>query len=135
VQLVGRVVYESVELGGAMIEPGERVVAYLGAGDRDPRRFAEPERLDLDRTDNAPLSFGGGIQFCLGAPLARLEARIAFPALLGRFQASSWPGSRSGGTASHPGPDAAAGRARFPCIRLRQGNRTGSLRQCGRSCS
>jgi cytochrome P450 len=67
------------------IGAGERVVAYLGAGNRDPRGFSDPDRLVLDRADNAPLSFGGGIHYCLGAPLARLEARIALPALLRRY--------------------------------------------------
>jgi len=85
VQLLSRVVWEDVEIAGVPVSGGERIVAYLGAGNRDPERFAEPDRLDLTRADNAPLSFGGGIHYCLGAPLARLEAQIAIPALLTRF--------------------------------------------------
>jgi cytochrome P450 len=97
VQLLSRVVWEDVEIAGVPVAAGERIVAYLGAGNRDPERFAEPDTLDLGRRDNAPLSFGGGIHFCLGAPLARLEAQIAIPALLARFPrlaAAGEPGRR-----------------------------------------
>jgi cytochrome P450 len=85
VQIVSRLVNEPVELGGVSIAAGERVVGYLGAGNRDPQRFDDAESLLLDRRDNAPLSFGGGIHYCLGAPLARLEAQVALPALARRF--------------------------------------------------
>jgi cytochrome P450 len=93
VQLLGRVAWDDVEVAGVPVSGGERIVAYLGAGNRDPERFADPDRLDLARPDNAPLSFGGGIHYCLGAPLARLEAQIAIPALLARFPALARAGT------------------------------------------
>ena len=58
---------------------------FLSAANRDPRRFANPDALDVRRTPNRHLAFAFGIHFCLGAPLARLEARLALEALLRRF--------------------------------------------------
>lgn len=85
VQNIDRTVLEPSTVAGVTLEPGQRIVAYTGAANRDPRRFTDPDRLDLGRTDNASLSFGGGIHYCLGAPMARLEAQIAFPRLLERL--------------------------------------------------
>ncbi len=80
-----RVAKQDVELGGQLIRAGQPLSNLIGAGNRDPRRFAEPDRLDLDRADVGHLSFGHGIHFCVGAGLSRLEAPIAFNGLLRRF--------------------------------------------------
>jgi cytochrome P450 len=84
VQLTGRVGYETT-VGGVPISDGTDVTTMLGAGNRDPRRFAAPDKFDPLRSDGGPLSFGGGAHFCIGAALARLEGTVAFPKLLGRF--------------------------------------------------
>lgn len=85
VQRVGRMVYEDVTIVGRLIPQGSLVFALLGAANRDPAHFPEPDRLDLARADNRHLAFGWGIHFCLGAPLARLEGQIAINTLLSRL--------------------------------------------------
>jgi pimeloyl-[acyl-carrier protein] synthase len=70
------------EIDGRPVRRGQQVVLVLGAGNRDPEQFADPDRLDVTRAEVRPLSFGHGIHFCLGAQLARLEATIAFEALV-----------------------------------------------------
>lgn len=84
-QLANRVTEASIEVGGVTIPAGEQVFALLGAGNHDPTRFADPDRLDVTRTDLQPLTFGGGVHFCLGAALARAEIEITFRTLLQRF--------------------------------------------------
>jgi cytochrome P450 len=85
VQLSNRVTEASVEVGGVTIPAGEQVFVLLGAGNHDPARYPDPDRLDVTRTDIRPLSFGGGVHFCLGAALARAEIGITFRTLLRRF--------------------------------------------------
>ncbi len=76
----------ALEIGGQRIRAGEPVLVVLAAADRDPARFGpDADRLDLARRDNPHLGFGHGIHYCVGAPLARMEGRIAFERLLTRF--------------------------------------------------
>ncbi|MEN9240171.1 MAG: cytochrome P450, partial [Thermostichales cyanobacterium SZTDM-1c_bins_54] len=83
--LFTRWVLEDLDYGGHRFRCGDTVALLLAAANRDPERFVEPDRLDLGRTDNPHLAFGGGIHFCLGAPLARLELEIALRTLACRL--------------------------------------------------
>lgn len=74
---LARVAAADLEMGGRTIREGQRLFAFMNSANRDPEAFADPERFDIGREPNAHLTFGHGIHFCLGAPLARLEAQIA----------------------------------------------------------
>jgi cytochrome P450 len=85
VQVVWRLATEDIEIGGKVIRPGQMVNFLLGAANRDPAQFPDPDRFDLTRTANKQVDFSLGTHFCLGAPLARLEGQIAFASLLRRL--------------------------------------------------
>ena len=73
------------EIGGKQRRRGQQVLLLIGAANRDPEAFPDPDVLDLTRTARSHMSFGRGIHHCLGAPLARMEGQIAFGKLLERF--------------------------------------------------
>ena len=85
VQFIIRVVLEDMEFRGKRLRAGQRVMILVGAANRDPKVFAKPNVLDISREEKSHLSFGRGIHYCLGSPLALLESRIAFAGLLERF--------------------------------------------------
>jgi cytochrome P450 len=85
VQRTARIPSEDLTIGGRTIPKGEMVMPFLGAADRDPAQFPDPDRLDITRADNRHIAFGMGIHFCLGAPLARMEGQIALNTLLARL--------------------------------------------------
>jgi cytochrome P450 len=85
VQANRRVAREPLEVGGVEIAAGDKMLLLLGAANRDPARFVDPDRLDVARPGVRPLSFGGGVHFCLGAPLALLEAEIAISSMMRRL--------------------------------------------------
>lgn len=85
VQLTARNATADLEVAGMEVPRGEQLVLLLGAANRDEAAFASPDVLDLGRTDNRHVAFGGGIHLCLGAPLARLEAQAAIGRLVRRF--------------------------------------------------
>jgi cytochrome P450 len=85
VQRTARVASDDATIGGRTIRKGDMVMPFIGAADRDPAQFPEPDRLDLSRGDNRHIAFGWGIHFCLGAPLARVEGQIAIDTLVRRL--------------------------------------------------
>jgi cytochrome P450 len=85
-QHTARIAKEDVILGGKAIKKGAAVMPVMAAANRDPNRFPDPDRLDLRRTDNRHVAFGWAAHYCFGAPLARLEAAIAFRILLKRLK-------------------------------------------------
>ena len=89
IQSAARIAMEDIEVSGQRINKGQRVTMIVGAANRDPERFSDPDRLDITREDNRHLSFGFGSHFCLGSALARVEGQITINAVVQR-----WPGLR-----------------------------------------
>ena len=85
VQITARAALEDIEVGGKTIRKNQQALLLLGAANRDPAHFSDPDRLDITRQENPHLTFGHGIHHCLGAPLARVEAQIAINSMLRRM--------------------------------------------------
>ena len=94
VQLTDRIPLRDAAVAGVPVRAGSQVVLLLGAANRDPARFAGPAAFDPGRPQNTPITFGAGAHYCLGAPLARLEAQLALPALARRRPRRAGPATR-----------------------------------------
>jgi cytochrome P450 len=84
-QLFERTAMADTVIGDVIVTAGTKIAALLGAANRDPAAFVEPDRFDIERADNPHLGFGAGIHFCVGAPLARVELQASLTTLLQRF--------------------------------------------------
>ncbi len=85
-QHTARLAPDDLQIGGRQIRKRQAVIAVMGAANRDPERFSDPDRLDIRRKDNRHVAFGFGAHFCFGAPLARIEGQIAFTTILQRLK-------------------------------------------------
>ncbi len=85
VQVDGRAAFEDVEIDGNVVPAGANVLTLLGAANRDPSHWTDPNRFDVGRNEGPPMSFGSGIHYCLGASLARVEGQVVLDRLLARF--------------------------------------------------
>jgi cytochrome P450 len=102
VQLDGRITLEPATVAGVGLQAGQLVITLLGAANRDPGRYSEPERFDITRDEGPHLTFAAGLHFCLGAHLARLEAAIVFTRLLARFKTVELAGHPRPGNRLNP---------------------------------
>ncbi|MDQ6793648.1 MAG: cytochrome P450 [Chloroflexota bacterium] len=84
-QHTARIAPDDIEIDGRVLRKGQAAIAVMGAANRDPERFPDPDRLDIARQDNRHVAFGWAAHFCFGAPLARIEGQVAFEALLRRM--------------------------------------------------
>jgi cytochrome P450 len=91
--LFARYALEEAEFAGVRLRKGEKIGLLLGAANRDSARFPNPDVFEPARTPNAHVSFGAGIHFCVGAPLARLELAVALPILFARLPGLRWAGA------------------------------------------
>jgi cytochrome P450 len=108
-QLGNRRAVEPVDFHGETLSPGTRIHLAIGAANRDPRQFPDPDRLDLSRRPNKHLAFAGGSHLCVGFSLAKMEGRIAISRFLARF-----PNYRLNGTARRTGRVRFRGFSTFP---------------------
>jgi cytochrome P450 len=84
-QYTARTVTRDVEWYGTTVRKGDRILLVIGAANRDEREYRDPDRFDIGRTIRTQIAFGEGVHFCIGAPLARLESRIALEEFTKRF--------------------------------------------------